>query len=643
MIAGERKPEFYAERLWTILLNPELLTAEDTEEVAEDCIETFAPHLRNEDLNRIETTVLSLTSEERPGVPPELTAARLQPRKALLLGRIPEERRGEDVRNFLAACPPEMLYPRVPDSYPSFHPSPLASANTWEAFEALDAGVEEISPRFQSLREETSFLFSLSSKDITDASLQEVWKKLLDAESAVEDARGELSEQQASLLEQRIVRGYSKVVSSEASLDDNLQDALFKKFRAVLTATAEDPSQESLETFDRDHVRSDPFDSRLRAATGFTTLATRAAHLSPEWRALLLQLSGDVDATVQARLGEGIWHLAPAWPEFVLETVEKWVSELPARAGTVGLLHHTLTDLWFRRLQNIDRERAGATLKNLLDGARAINYYKFRSDCGEWLAVLYIQDGEAWAGEVLRSSIGHLRDDFAEVWGAYYAALVRLFPRDNDEDERGLPPITDAQRRRAAGFVVEVLDVARKTLEDYMAEARQLEGAEPLPEKPEWVSQTAQLFEHAGLRIRFWIPQQPQLWRREDQARRSETIAEFWGVTEPIFEALVALPHPGIVFHLIEALEPLVPYNAARVLHWMRRATLASTPYGLAAESFAADRAVKILRQVLADHTVSLLRQEQVREDFIKTLEAYVDAGWTAALQLAIQLEKIYR
>jgi hypothetical protein len=643
MIAGKRKPEFYAGKLWTILLDPEFLTAEDTDEVAEDCIEAFAPHLKDEDLNRIVTVVLNLSGEEKPGVPPELSAELLQRRKARLFGCIPEERRNEETKNFLAGCPLEMLLPRAPKSQLSFYPSPLASPIDWEAIEAMEAGVEEVSPRFLSLREASNFLLSISSKDITDASLEEDWRKIQDVERLVEEARGELSEQQISLLEQRIVRGYSKIASSEATLDEQTQEKLFRKFRDVLTSSAEAPSQESLQAFDRDHVRSDPFNPRVQAATAFSKLAIKATHLSPEWKALLRQISNDTDPVVQSCLGEYIWNLITLWPEFVLETVEKWVSELPGRAGTVGLLHRTLRDLWFRWLRGIDRERAASVLKKLLEGARTLNYHKFRSDCGEWLGGLYLYEGEAWAGEILQSSVDQLRENLAEVWGAYDCALIMLFPRKYDEDEKDLPPTTDEQRRRAVGFVVRVLDAARKTLEAYMAEVRELDVAARPQENPDWVGQAARLFEQAGLRIHFWAQHQAREWPGEDRTRRDAMVAAFWDVTEPIFEALVAMPYPGIVFHLIEALEPLAPYDATRVIHWMRQATLASAPYGLAAESFAADRAVKILRQILADHTVSLASQEQVREDFIKTLEAYVDAGWADAIQLAVQLERIYR
>jgi hypothetical protein len=61
LIAASRSPEFYAQRLWTILLNPKVLIDPDTQEVAGDCIKAFAPHLSNEALQQIESVILGIS------------------------------------------------------------------------------------------------------------------------------------------------------------------------------------------------------------------------------------------------------------------------------------------------------------------------------------------------------------------------------------------------------------------------------------------------------------------------------------------------------------------------------------------------------------------------------------------------------
>jgi hypothetical protein len=61
LFAASRSPEFYAQRLWTILLNPKVLICPDTQEVAGDCIKAFAPHLSNEALQQIESVILEIS------------------------------------------------------------------------------------------------------------------------------------------------------------------------------------------------------------------------------------------------------------------------------------------------------------------------------------------------------------------------------------------------------------------------------------------------------------------------------------------------------------------------------------------------------------------------------------------------------
>jgi hypothetical protein len=82
----------------------------------------------------------------------------------------------------------------------------------------------------------------------------------------------------------------------------------------------------------------------------------------------------------------------------------------------------------------------------------------------------------------------------------------------------------------------------------------------------------------------------------------------------------------------MEGLEYLLDYDAARSLHWPRRAIVASAPEGLTTEYLAADKAIAMLEKILGDHRASLAVGTELRSGFIATPEAYLQQGWPRAL-----------
>jgi hypothetical protein len=59
LIAAISAPEFYAQRIWTLLLNPRILLSLETQELAQNCLEAFASELTDENFSQIESLLLN--------------------------------------------------------------------------------------------------------------------------------------------------------------------------------------------------------------------------------------------------------------------------------------------------------------------------------------------------------------------------------------------------------------------------------------------------------------------------------------------------------------------------------------------------------------------------------------------------------
>ena len=276
-------------------------------------------------------------------------------------------------------------------------------------------------------------------------------------------------------------------------------------------------------------------------------------------------------------------------------------------------------------------------LRNLLAAARSRDSRELRNTCGVWLAALYFFNNEAWASEILSNAIDSIRDNLDELQGAKRLAIKELLPRTQKE------PSPVEQRQRATDFLLRLLSAANQALEAYRVEITNLQPYQQPTEPPPWVKQIGRSFNTVASEFRVSAKEQANQWALAQHEGREVQMTAWWETVEPILNALLAMPHPGIVFHLIQGLGHLVSLDVQRTLHWLKRATLASVPLGLANEPLAADHTIGILERILAEHRASLASGGELRLDLVQVLEAYLQVGWPRAIRLAIQLESIFR
>jgi hypothetical protein len=621
LIIGSRSPAFYAQRLWTMLLNPPILIR--LEGAAGACIAAFVLHLPHEAVRQIEHAVFSI-SKQLPSETDTKTAQRHTIRTQVwLLSHIPEERRGVDVKEFLASCDPELLQLR--------YRNPPEDSSVWGWEDDSAAGSQH-----QELLQVSAGLDELSANSITDDTLEEVLQKIHRVEKALAESRDEIDDVSLSTVQERLVRGLARVACSQAGLDERLTGELFKQFRETIASPAKSLSRQHLEQFDSTQLWSS-LGPRAYATEGFTCLVVKIGRLTDDHRCLLRRAAADPDPIVQIHLGRRMWPLLEKWSEFVWETLESWITELSTRPDILGVLSETLCGSWFWWLRNNDSARADQLLRNLLGAARLRDAKMLRRACGMLLAALSFVKGEVWAGEVLIEAVGSIRNNLDELGGAQRVAIEHLLSRT----PKASGPVE--QRQRAREFLLQLLNAADQALEAYRMEILKLPASDCPGEPPGWVRQVAQFFGSVAAEFMFCAENYVQQWATVQNDERMEQMKVWWETVEPILNALLVMPHPQIAYHLIKGLEHFVDLDIQRVLYWMRRVTLASASQGLTTESLAADETIGILERILAESKASLAVGTELRSDFVQVLEAYLQVGWPKAMQLAIRLDSIFR
>ena len=588
LIAAISAPDFYAQRIWTLLLNPGILLSLETQELAQNCLEAFASELTDENFSQIESLLLNRALDCQTENPNNYLLAKI----ARILSSIPEEKRSSETQEILSK------YLGNKNLYNS-RPTYQLEYTRVEQLPVDSFGNSEYTPTEQ---------LPVDSFGNPNVFLREL-----------EEA-------------QKLYQG----ACESTPLNNQSESDIFEQLKIIIETPSAPPSPQNLEDFDRDpSVWQKP---RILAVEGFLCLAIKIDSLPIEWKDLLRRLADDPDPQVRCSLGQQIWQFLNKWPEFVWETLDRWLNELPNRAGTIGVLRKTLHSSWYGWLRNSDAARAEQFFNNLLTAARLCNSAELRSHCGALLTALWFFEGETWAGEALRNALDSITDNADELKGAERNAVHELLPRSPKE-----PPSPVAERQRVQDFLLQLLKAANQALLAYHAEVATRVPSDGANEPAPWVKKISDFFYDVATEFDFSAEGHAKEWTSAQTNDKEAKINAWWQTVEPILEALLAIPHPGIVFKLIEGLEHFIDLDLQRSLYWIRKATLASAPAGLVNEPLAADRTIKIVSRILADHKNSLLDENVLRSDFIQILESYLNVGWPKAVQLAVQIETIFR
>ncbi len=624
LISACNSPRFYSERTWSILLNPIVLAGRDTNDSAKNCIKAFVNYLPDSQIQQIQAAILNIKEQNFSLYKTKEFEKELTLIKAKLLYCIPDVKHNSKSKDLLSAFNPMLLRTRTTEL---------------EEIIEKDINSEETrpSPESRVLSWISSFFDDLTAESISKERLQGILRDLNDIGEVTLVFKGQTEDWRYPSIPERIVEGFAKVACSNVELDEHLMNDLYERFREVLNRPVDEQSSQNLVFYDGDHVvPNDLFNERGYAASGFCSLVIKNQSLSPEWEDLLNRIADYPDPAVRFHLGGHLIALLNKRPEFVWNTLERWISELTTRADALAVIHGIITDSWFRWLRENNQTRADQLLRDLWGAAHVCDSKNLRHVCGEWLAAVYLIKGELWAKEVLESALEHLKDYTHEIEGALSFTTGILLPR------KPIDPIPEDHRIRSVRILVGVLEKVKKSIDEYEEAMKPASLQEP-SQTPEWIKQVAGFFHDVSTEFQFSVKGYSNHWIGFNETVRDQKIALWWETAEPILKALLIFPEPAVVFDIIEGLEYLIDKDTSNVLEWLRKSTAASVPKGLSYERQAEEKTIKILGRVLSEHKVSLASDTKLRLDFIQILDAYMQVGWPEALKMGLQIDSIFR
>ena len=655
LVAGALVPEFYAPRLWRLLLEPPVLVCTNTIEAAGQALAAFSAVLAPADVAAIETAILALSpsSEDYDRGRADVVRARL-----FLLERIPVH-----LRSSRAA---EMVADGEGD-----HPAPTDEPRIYVGSREVttktlldDAGVDTAHPVHAALLAEIEALESLTGDRAPIPDPDVVMDVIHRIESTVEASKVDLHLHVMHIALAGVIRAASALALSPAALDQAAVRELALRFEKLLAESGQVPDEESGRRFD-DMAMWGSDDIRTNAARGVIGLALRPNEFALQ-AAYLRRIAADVEPQVRLQLATHLWRFFKDEPQFVWDVLEQWVKVL-AQPGSAGVMKFALPSAWFWWLRERDEDRADRLLGALLVEANANGSRELRELASRYVSVLCYTHDPGWAKAHIKTMFHNPSIWCHELQGVLREATTRALPREGFVPDDGRPDATP----RARQLAIDVLDAVAVRLRELDSEQRALAPALRPKEHPPWVITLAGLSHIVAAEFRIaaiacvravatpvalaTVAELDDGGPALDEdvnsdiaevksTQHTDADLDLWLATSlPLLEVTIAFPQAATAYDIVQGCEALSLVLPIRTLLLLRRVTELSVETGLTTDRMAADRTIDILARILSSDDGTLASDEKARTDFVQTLGAYLDVGWPKAIELALRIETIFR
>jgi hypothetical protein len=193
-------------------------------------------------------------------------------------------------------------------------------------------------------------------------------------------------------------------------------------------------------------------------------------------------------------------------------------------------------------------------------------------------------------------------------------------------------------RRNALRLVRELVEATTAALQQYMA----IDVASRTDDDHKAAREAARLLDNVGNQFYF----SSGVFRANEKERPTglvtiESKKAFLDETEDILRRIGDVATPHTIYYLIDLLAALRAVDPARVFDLASHALLnGGRLHGFQFESLGADRFVEIVGIFLADYR-EIFNDQARREELIKCLDAFVEAGWPKARRLLYRLPEL--
>jgi len=618
--AACERPQFYATKIRPLLLVPRILFGPGTRTMARNCLRNFVPHLELEMLRALQRTVLDTLEHTVNGQQHPLDDGYLTELKMMTLTAIPIEYRLADASEFLSRCDSQSLKKAEARLHESDEITFIRSSGA-ERDEFLET------PRQNEVEIVTSlkYLAGLSPDHVTQAGLGVVLDHIRTVEQGL-DQKAPFPSYKGVCARNWYLHACSAVACSKVSIDTLPTDQLFGQFRDVLCAPTSEPSDEELQGFDAFPAFDYP-DPLADAAEGFVCLVTKTAPLKDEWRELLSIVAGHVHPKVRYQLIRGFQAMLTEWPEFVMDTIERWVQETAHGPGCFALVSTTIATGVFWGFRALDQSRTDQIIQQFCDAVHTRGSWELRTDCGRLIALFHIQLGTPWANYRIDEATNSFADFRYEIRGFVERACEVIFR-----------PFTYSLALGDAYLRAQDL---MSTCLTRIHEALGLISSD-VDTPPEWVKEAINVFELVAVEFTRCIHKSLERLEASQQLSDARAMAAWWNSVEPALALLMMEPYPSVTYPLILGLKDMASRSPSKSVYWLAEMTRLATPYGLTSEPSAADTTMEMLEQLLADHRLEF-RSDTVLSEVVDTVENYLRAGWPRAFEFATQFEGIFR
>ena len=614
LLAAASNPDFFAQKIWKIFLDSNFIVSLPLS-VIKNTFTAFLPYLSADSISDIGNSILALLNQ----VPTNTNKnTRLQSDIGELLSCIPDEKRTVLVRDFLKENP--VVIRQTSEREPLFG----VSKEWWLNSQGIDTN----NPAIKEILDASDFLENLKSKSIGETEGLDIKKRLDAIEQKLANTIEVVGNQTASLVQSRLIHGYSQLACSSCALDTAAIDDLVARFRTIMTKG--NYSSPTVVTKWMEFNSHDLVNARSDAAGGLVCLATKLSDLTTDYKDVLCSFRTDPDREVRLQVSLRLWQLFKIWPTFVWEALELWIDEIPSNPKNAEILQLALIDNWYWILRKSDSARAKQLMERLVDVANSSISKDLRQICGSWLGAIGFSSDERWASVILNEKAQQIDNNLEELQGALDFAISELLPRE-------IKPNLSINQT-AKDFVLNLIGVCKAWTNLHKSELdsnRHFEIEEKF-KKIHWL-----LFR---ISIEFSVSAEnySKYWLLQTDDKINHQVLNWWTNAEMLLEPLLTVSDPQIAYRLIEGIESIILFDVSRGLHWLNKVTVAAVPYGLSVEQLACDKTIELLGRILAENKSVLSSDESLR-DFIQILEAYLQTGWPKAISLAIQLESIFR
>lgn len=340
------------------------------------------------------------------------------------------------------------------------------------------------------------------------------------------------------------------------------------------------------------------------------------------------RLSGDIDRLLGDRHPatrlQAASHLVRIWD---LDREAFWtrLSTRFSNETNSGVLPHLVNLL--RRVLHADHTRTETQLLDALsrfDGTtNQASLIELTADIVAILAIAYSSESaNAMLSRWIEEPVAHVKPLRKIVTTLRGAVALGLRPGE---------PEDSGSRHRAQAMLHRIVLSANRVLAEY----------DPRVEVPiakvEAFRACMNLLDTAGMELYFATGKA----RSESGGMSDAGYATFLAETAETIERIGDRASPHTIYHLMQLIEVLAPYDAARAFDLTAHAIrTGGVQGGYQFESLGADLMVRLVGTFLADNK-EIFENEARRQALVDCLEIFMEAGWTAARRLLYRLPEL--